>query len=734
MRDKDMTAPLDTADAPATGAPAHADPATSGGRVGGGLLDPRQLLASLPDALRKLDPRTLWRNPVMLIVEIGALFTTALAVADPSVFAWAITVWLWLTVIFANLAEAVAEGRGKAQAATLRRAKQDTVATRLLGWAPGAAANAYRDEAVPAPQLRQGDVVLVEAGQIIPADGDVVEGIASVDESAITGESAPVIRESGGDRSAVTGGTRVLSDRIVVKVTQKPGESFIDRMIALVEGANRQKTPNEIALNILLAALTIIFLLAVVTLQPLAIFAKGWQAAAPDTQAITDSGVTGIVLVSLLVCLIPTTIGALLSAIGIAGMDRLVQRNVLAMSGRAVEAAGDVNTLLLDKTGTITLGNRQAAEFLPVAGVDAATVADAAQLSSLADETPEGRSVVVLAKNEFGLREREPGLIPHATFVPFTAQTRMSGVDLDAEGGVRQIRKGAAAAVMKWVREHGGHPTDQVGELVDAISGTGGTPLVVAERVAGEPARALGVIHLKDVVKAGMRERFDEMRRMGIRTVMITGDNPRTAKAIADEAGVDDFLAEATPEDKLALIRKEQEGGRLVAMTGDGTNDAPALAQADVGVAMNTGTSAAKEAGNMVDLDSDPTKLIEIVEIGKQLLITRGALTTFSIANDIAKYFAIIPAMFAGIYPSLDRLNIMRLASPESAILSAVVFNAIVIVALIPLALRGVRYRPASASKLLSRNLWLYGLGGIVVPFVGIKLIDLLVQFIPGIS
>ncbi|SCG58215.1 potassium-transporting ATPase subunit KdpB [Micromonospora humi] len=724
-----MTALLDTAEAPATG-----DPAAPGGRVGGGLLDPRQLLASLPDALRKLDPRTLWRNPVMLIVEIGALFTTALAVADPSVFAWAITVWLWLTVIFANLAEAVAEGRGKAQAATLRRAKQDTIATRLLGWTPGAAANAYRDEAVPAPQLRQGDVVLVEAGQIIPADGDVVEGIASVDESAITGESAPVIRESGGDRSAVTGGTRVLSDRIVVRVTQKPGESFIDRMIALVEGANRQKTPNEIALNILLAALTIIFLLAVVTLQPLAIFAKGWQAAAPDTQAITDSGVTGIVLVSLLVCLIPTTIGALLSAIGIAGMDRLVQRNVLAMSGRAVEAAGDVNTLLLDKTGTITLGNRQAAEFLPVAGVDAATVADAAQLSSLADETPEGRSVVVLAKNEYGLREREPGLVPHATFVPFTAQTRMSGVDLDAEGGVRQIRKGAAAAVMKWVREHGGHPTEQVGELVDAISGTGGTPLVVAERVAGEPARALGVIHLKDVVKAGMRERFDEMRRMGIRTVMITGDNPRTAKAIADEAGVDDFLAEATPEDKLALIRKEQEGGRLVAMTGDGTNDAPALAQADVGVAMNTGTSAAKEAGNMVDLDSDPTKLIEIVEIGKQLLITRGALTTFSIANDIAKYFAIIPAMFAGIYPSLDRLNVMRLASPESAILSAVVFNAIVIVALIPLALRGVRYRPASASKLLSRNLWLYGLGGIVVPFVGIKLIDLLVQFIPGIS
>ncbi|MEU4594783.1 potassium-transporting ATPase subunit KdpB, partial [Micromonospora aurantiaca (nom. illeg.)] len=570
-----MTAPVQTADAPAPGTPGRRD------RVGGGLLDPRQLLRSLPDALRKLDPRTLWRNPVMLIVEIGALFTTVLAVADPSVFAIAITVWLWLTVIFANLAEAVAEGRGKAQADTLRRAKQDTIATRLVGWTPGAAANAYRDEAVPAPQLRQGDVVLVEAGQVIPGDGDVVEGIASVDESAITGESAPVIRESGGDRSAVTGGTRVLSDRIVVRITQKPGESFIDRMIALVEGANRQKTPNEIALNILLAALTIIFLLAVVTLQPMAIFAKGYQAAAPDTAAITDSGVTGVVLVSLLVCLIPTTIGALLSAIGIAGMDRLVQRNVLAMSGRAVEAAGDVNTLLLDKTGTITLGNRQAAEFLPVTGVDAATLADAAQLSSLADETPEGRSVVVLAKNEYGLREREPGLIPHATFVPFTAQTRMSGVDLDADGGVRHVRKGAAAAVMKWVRDNGGHPTEQVGELVDGISGTGGTPLVVAEHVAGEPARALGVIHLKDVVKAGMRERFDEMRRMGIRTVMITGDNPRTAKAIADEAGVDDFLAEATPEDKLALIKKEQEGGRLVAMTGDGTNDAPALAQAD---------------------------------------------------------------------------------------------------------------------------------------------------------
>ncbi|MFD2763585.1 potassium-transporting ATPase subunit KdpB [Micromonospora eburnea] len=724
---------------PGTGEqPVAGTPATRGDRVGGGLLDPRQLVRSLPEAVRKLDPRTLWRNPVMLVVEVGALFTTVLAVTGPSVFAWAVTVWLWLTVLFANLAEAVAEGRGKAQAATLRQAKKDTVATRLIGWTPGAAANRYRDEAVPAPELRQGDIVLVEAGGIIPGDGDVVEGIASVDESAITGESAPVIRESGGDRSAVTGGTRVLSDRIVVKITQRPGESFIDRMIALVEGANRQKTPNEIALNILLAALTVVFLLAVVTLQPLAIFSKGWQAAAPDTGAISDAGVAGVVLASLLVCLIPTTIGALLSAIGIAGMDRLVQRNVLAMSGRAVEAAGDVNTLLLDKTGTITLGNRQAAEFLPVDGVDAATVADAAQLSSLADETPEGRSVVVLAKNEFGLREREPGLMPHASFVPFTAQTRMSGVDLAPDTATsapgRRIRKGAAAAVMKWVREHGGHPTEEVGQLVDEISGIGGTPLVVAEHVDGEPARALGVIHLKDVVKSGMRERFDEMRRMGIRTVMITGDNPRTARAIADEAGVDDFLAEATPEDKLALIKKEQEGGRLVAMTGDGTNDAPALAQADVGVAMNTGTSAAKEAGNMVDLDSDPTKLIEIVEIGKQLLITRGALTTFSIANDIAKYFAIIPAMFAGIYPSLDALNVMRLASPESAILSAVIFNAIVIVALIPLALRGVRYRPASASKLLSRNLLAYGLGGIVVPFLGIKLIDLLVQFVSGIS
>ncbi|MEU7905754.1 potassium-transporting ATPase subunit KdpB [Actinoplanes sp. NPDC049118] len=695
-------------------------------RVGGGLLEPAQLWRSLPDAVRKLDPRTLWHNPVMLIVEVGAVFTTVLAVADPSVLAWAITVWLWLTVVFANLAEAVAEGRGKAQAAALRQSKQDMTARRLVDGI---------ERRIPAPELKQGDIVVVEAGETIPGDGDVIEGIASVDESAITGESAPVIRESGGDRSAVTGGTKVLSDRIVVRITQRPGESFVDRMIALVEGANRQKTPNEIALNILLAALTLIFLLSVVTLQPLAIFSKAFQAAAPDTAAIDGNGVTGIVMVSLIVCLIPTTIGALLSAIGIAGMDRLVQRNVLAMSGRAVEAAGDVNTLLLDKTGTITLGNRQAAEFIAVDGVTAATLADAAQLSSLADETPEGRSVVVLAKTEFGLREREPGLMPQATFVPFTAQTRMSGVDLAGDGDkpARQVRKGAAVAVMKWVRQHGGHPTEQVGEIVDMVSGTGGTPLVVAEHVAGQPARALGVIHLKDVVKAGMRERFDEMRRMGIRTVMITGDNPRTAKAIADEAGVDDFLAEATPEDKLAYIRREQEGGRLVAMTGDGTNDAPALAQADVGVAMNTGTSAAKEAGNMVDLDSDPTKLIEIVEIGKQLLITRGALTTFSITNDIAKYFAIIPAMFAGVYPGLDTLNVMRLHSPGSAILSAVIFNALVIVALIPLALRGVRYTPSSASSLLRRNLLVYGLGGVIAPFVGIKLIDLLVQFIPGI-
>ncbi len=712
----------------------QAEPRREAKPVGGGLLDPRQLWRSLPDAARKLDPRTLWRNPVMLIVEVGAAFTTVLAIAQPSVFAWSITVWLWLTVVFANLAEAVAEGRGKAQAAALRSARQDTAARRLSGWVEGADPTAYSEQSVPATQLAQGDLVVCEAGDVIPGDGDVIEGIASVDESAITGESAPVIRESGGDRCAVTGGTRVLSDRIIVKITQKPGESFIDRMIALVEGAARQKTPNEIALNILLAALTIIFLLAVVTLQPMAIFSMENNAAATATTAIGADGVAGVVLVSLLVCLIPTTIGALLSAIGIAGMDRLVQRNVLAMSGRAVEAAGDVNTLLLDKTGTITLGNRQATQFVAVTGVDAHDVADAAQLASLADETPEGRSIVVLAKQEFSLRARETGVMPHAHFVPFSAETRMSGVDITGgDDPDRRIRKGAAAAVMKWVRDNGGHPTEDVGAIVDGISATGGTPLVVAEHVAGQPARALGVVQLKDIVKEGMRARFDQMRKMGIRTIMITGDNPLTAKAIADEAGVDDFLAEARPEDKLELIRREQAGGRLVAMTGDGTNDAPALAQADVGVAMNTGTSAAKEAGNMVDLDSDPTKLIEIVEIGKQLLITRGALTTFSIANDIAKYFAIIPAMFAAVYPGLDTLNVMRLSSPESAILSAVIFNALVIIALIPLALRGVRYRPAAAARLLSRNLWLYGLGGVVVPFIAIKIIDVVISLIPGI-
>jgi K+-transporting ATPase ATPase B chain len=696
-------------------------------RVQGGLLDPKMLLRSTPDALRKLDPRTLWRNPVMFIVEIGAVWSTVLAIKDSTWFAWLIVFWLWLTVFFANLAEAVAEGRGKAQAESLRKTKTHTMARRLSGWAPGVAGT---EEEVAAQLLAQGDIVVVEAGQVIPGDGDVVEGIASVDESAITGESAPVIRESGGDRSAVTGGTTVLSDRIVIQITQKPGESFIDRMIALVEGANRQKTPNEIALNILLAALTIIFLFAVATLQPLAIYSKMNSPGVPNSAALDTNGVTGIVLVSLLVCLIPTTIGALLSAIGIAGMDRLVQRNVLAMSGRAVEAAGDVNTLLLDKTGTITLGNRQASDFLPLPGVSPEQLADAAQLSSLADETPEGRSIVVFAKNEFGLRARTPGELANAHWVAFSASTRMSGVDL--ENG-HHLRKGAASAVAEWVRNQGGEVPGELGNIVDGISAAGGTPLVVGQVVDGK-ASVLGVIHLKDVVKQGMRDRFDEMRRMGIRTVMITGDNPLTARAIADEAGVDDFLAEATPEDKLALIKSEQEGGKLVAMTGDGTNDAPALAQADVGVAMNTGTSAAKEAGNMVDLDSDPTKLIEIVEIGKQLLITRGALTTFSIANDIAKYFAIIPAMFVALFPGLDLINIMRLHSPQSAILSAVIFNAIIIVMLIPLSLRGVRYTPSSASKLLSRNLYVYGLGGIVAPFIGIKLIDLVIQFVPGMS
>ncbi|MET7360231.1 potassium-transporting ATPase subunit KdpB [Streptomyces sp. NPDC005562] len=687
--------------------PAHQSP--DAGKVGAGLFDPAQLLKSLPDPVRKLDPRVMVKSPVMFVVLIGSVVTTVLAVKDPGDwFGWAITVWLWLTTLFANLAEAVAEGRGKAQADTLRKAKTDTVARRLTG---------TTEESVPGTDLRIGDLVVCEAGDIIPGDGDVVEGVASVDESAITGESAPVIRESGGDRSAVTGGTRVLSDRVVIKITTKPGETFIDRMINLVEGAARQKTPNEIALNILLASLTIVFLLAVVTLKPFAIYAGA------------DDQTSMIVLTALLVCLIPTTIGALLSAIGIAGMDRLVQRNVLALSGRAVEAAGDVSTLLLDKTGTITLGNRRAAQFVPVRGTTAAELADAAQLSSLADETPEGRSVVVLAKEKYGLRERHRGELAGADWVPFTAQTRMSGVDVDG----RKVRKGATGSVIAWVEERGGTVAEDARELNDTISQAGGTPLLVAVEDA-DGARVLGVIHLKDVVKEGMRERFDELRRMGIKTVMITGDNPLTAKAIADEAGVDDFLAEATPEDKMALIKREQAGGKLVAMTGDGTNDAPALAQADVGVAMNTGTSAAKEAGNMVDLDSDPTKLIEIVEIGKQLLITRGALTTFSIANDVAKYFAIIPAMFAVAHPSLDKLNIMNLSSPESAILSAVVFNALIIVALVPLALKGVRYRPMSADRMLRRNLGVYGLGGLVAPFVGIKVIDVLLSLLPGIG
>ncbi|WP_031487761.1 potassium-transporting ATPase subunit KdpB [Streptomyces bicolor] len=680
------------------------------GRVGAGLFDPKQLVRSLPDAFRKLDPRVMVKSPVMFVVWIGSILTTAFSFKDPGDwFGWTISAWLWLTVIFANLAEAVAEGRGKAQADTLRKAKTDTVARRLVG---------DREEQVPGTELSIGDLVVCEAGDIIPGDGDVIEGVASVDESAITGESAPVIRESGGDRSAVTGGTKVLSDRIVIKITTKPGETFIDRMINLVEGAARQKTPNEIALNILLASLTIVFLLACATLPPFADYA--------------GTHLTLVVLVALLVCLIPTTIGALLSAIGIAGMDRLVQRNVLAMSGRAVEAAGDVSTLLLDKTGTITLGNRQAAEFVPVSGTTEAEIADAAQLSSLADETPEGRSIVVLAKEKYGLRERHQGELVGAEWITFTAQTRMSGVDLTEDGVARKVRKGAAGSVMAWVQERGGTVADDADTTANRISEAGGTPLLVAlEDDRG--ARVLGVIHLKDVVKDGMRERFEELRRMGIKTVMITGDNPLTAKAIAEEAGVDDFLAEATPEDKMALIKREQAGGKLVAMTGDGTNDAPALAQADVGVAMNTGTSAAKEAGNMVDLDSNPTKLIEIVEIGKQLLITRGALTTFSIANDVAKYFAIIPALFAAVYPGLDKLNIMGLSSPDSAILSAVIFNALIIIALVPLSLKGVQYRPVSADRMLRRNLTIYGLGGLVAPFIGIKLIDLLISLIPGL-
>jgi K+-transporting ATPase ATPase B chain len=667
------------------------------------LADSAILSRAVVDSFRKLNPRTMVKNPVMFVVEVGAVLTTiqlvwnALHHAGGFGFGLQITLWLWFTVLFANFAEAMAEGRGKAQADTLRKARAETQAHRLRS--DGSI------EIVASSKLRSGDIVVVTACEFIPGDGEVIEGVASVDESAITGESAPVIRESGGDRSAVTGGTRVLSDEIKVRITSNPGETFLDRMIKLVEGASRQKTPNEIALNILLAGLTIIFLLAVVTLQPFAIYSGAPQ--------------NIFVLVSLLVCLIPTTIGGLLSAIGIAGMDRMIQRNVIAMSGRAVEASGDVDVLLLDKTGTITLGNRAATNFFPAPGIEEAYLADAAQLSSLADETPEGRSIVVLAKERYQLRGRD--LSHGATFIPFTAQTRMSGVDIDG----REIRKGAMEAISRLTNNRGNHVPAELQECVQSISNGGGTPLLVAEN-----GRVLGAIALTDIVKGGMKERFDHLRAMGIRTMMITGDNPLTAAAIARQAGVDDFLAEAKPEDKMALIKNEQAKGKLVAMTGDGTNDAPALAQADVGVAMNTGTQAAKEAGNMVDLDSNPTKLIEIVEIGKQLLITRGALTTFSVANDVAKYFAIIPAMFAGAFPVLNVLNVMRLHTPQSAILSAVIFNALIIIALIPLALRGVRYRPLGAAALLQRNLLIYGVGGIVAPFFGIKFIDVLLTYL----
>ena len=662
------------------------------------------IAVAIKDSFVKLNPRTLMKNPVMFVVEVGSVVTSVDLISDlvrhggNFGFELQITLWLWFTVLFANFAEAMAEGRGKAQAETLRKARLETMAKRMK---PDGTV-----EEVSGSKLRVGDLVSVSAGDFVPGDGEVVVGVASVDESAITGESAPVIRESGGDRSAVTGGTRVLSDQITVKITANPGETFLDRMIKLVEGAERQKTPNEIALNILLAGLTIIFLLAVVTLQPMAVYSGAPQSV--------------FVLISLLVCLIPTTIGGLLSAIGIAGMDRVVQRNVLAMSGRAVEAAGDVDTLLLDKTGTITLGNRRATELVPAPGVKEQDLADAAQLASLADETPEGRSIVVLAKEKYGLRGRELSSYA-ATFIPFSAQTRMSGVDLDG----REIRKGAPDAILQHCCQPGGRAPLEVEETVKAISNAGGTPLLVAE-----DRKVLGTIYLKDIVKGGMRERFDQLRAMGIRTVMITGDNPLTAAAIAREAGVDDFLAQAKPEDKLALIRREQAKGKLVAMTGDGTNDAPALAQADVGVAMNAGTQAAKEAGNMVDLDSNPTKLIEIVEIGKQLLITRGALTTFSVANDVAKYFAIIPAMFAGAFPQLGVLNVMGLKTPQSAVLSAVIFNALIIIALVPLALRGVKYVPSGAEALLRRNLLIYGLGGVIAPFLGIKLIDVIVTHI----
>ncbi len=699
-----------------------APPETSGGDGGQdsvssrrhrtSLFDRKILRRAIIDSFIKLNPRVQARNPVMFVVEIGSVITTielVRSLLDPSlsgdvVFTLGVAVWLWFTVLFANFAEAMAEGRGKAQADTLRRARTETQAKVLK---EGAKGRESPFTLTPAPQLRKGSLVLVEAGDVIPSDGEVIEGVASVDESAITGESAPVIRESGGDRSAVTGGTRVLSDWVIVQITSNPGETFLDRMIALVEGASRQKTPNEIALNILLASLTVIFLLAVVTLEPFAIY--------------SNSPVSITILIALLVCLIPTTIGGLLSAIGIAGMDRLVQRNVLALSGRAVEAAGDVDVLLLDKTGTITLGNRMASEFIALPGVSEGELADAAQLASLSDETPEGRSIVVLAKERYLLRGRD--VAEHnTTFIPFSAQTRMSGVDLDGPAGTRrQIRKGAGDAVKAFVAEQGGQNPEALTPIVERIARAGGTPLVVSEN-----NRTLGVIYLKDIVKGGMRQRFDQLRKMGIRTVMITGDNPLTAAAIAKEAGVDDFLAQATPETKMKLIKQEQSGGKLVAMTGDGTNDAPALAQADVGVAMNTGTQAAKEAGNMVDLDSNPTKLIEIVEVGKQLLITRGALTTFSIANDVAKYFAIIPAMFSVAYPALNALNIMGLATPHSAVLSAVIFNALIIIALVPLALSGVKYRPLGAAAILQRNLIIYGLGGIILPFLGIKAIDLI--------
>jgi K+-transporting ATPase ATPase B chain len=697
------------------------------------LFDPPIVKRAIKDAILKLDPRQVARNPVMFVVEIGSILTTLLIVRDVVVgntghflFTIQVTLWLWFTVLFANFAEAMAEGRGKAQADTLRKAKTETVANLIVGNTGGDIGKGIehvKTELIPALELRKGDVVLVRAGEIIPGDGEVIEGVASVDESAITGESAPVIREAGGDRSAVTGGTTVISDWIKVRIRSNPGHTFLDRMIALVEGAERQKTPNEIALNILLSGLTIIFLLAVANLLPYGIYSVQASNATGHFVRATPPSIT--VLVALLVCLIPTTIGGLLSAIGIAGMDRLIQHNVIAMSGRAVEAAGDVNTLLLDKTGTITLGNRQATEFIPLRGVTEEEMADATQLASLSDETPEGRSIVVLAKTKYGLRGRDLSSL-EAQFIPFTANIRMSGVDI----GGRSIRKGASDVIISFIKSQGGTEPSELREMVGRISKSGGTPLVVADH-----NRILGVIHLKDIVKGGIRERFMQLRKMGIKTIMITGDNPLTAAAIASEAGVDDFLAEAKPKDKMDLIRQEQAQGMLVAMTGDGTNDAPALAQADVGVAMNTGTMAAKEAGNMVDLDSNPTKLIEIVEIGKQLLMTRGALTTFSIANDVSKYFAIIPAIFSTLYMALGArsgplaaLNIMKLATPESAILSAVIFNALIIVALIPLALRGIKYRPMGAAAVLRRNLLIYGCGGIIIPFVGIKMIDIVIS------